>query len=76
MLHLAPEDVRMARAVDEPDRTIGRVLQYQPPVTTRSGVVGTPSAGSAARGGELHASLVEALAELLSKARGERDPEL
>jgi creatinine amidohydrolase len=76
MLHLAPEDVRMDRAVDEPDRTIGRVLQYAPPVTTRSGVVGTPSAGSATRGGELHASLVGALVELLSQARGERDPDL
>jgi creatinine amidohydrolase/Fe(II)-dependent formamide hydrolase-like protein len=43
---------------------------------TRSGVVGAPSTASAARGAELVEQLVEALAELLKRARAERDPEL
>ena len=46
------------------------------PAVTRSGVVGTPSTVSATRGAELVEQLVEALAELLKRARAERDPEL
>lgn len=76
MLHLEPDQVRTDRMVDEPDRTIGLVMQYPVPVTTRSGVVGTPSSASAPRGEELHASLVDALAGLLTQARGEEDPAL
>lgn len=76
MLHLEPKHVRTDRMVDEPDRTVGLVMQYPVPATTRSGVVGTPSTASAPRGQELHASLVDALADLLSRARGEQDPTL
>jgi hypothetical protein len=39
-------------------------------------VVGTPSTASAARGADLLEQLVEALADLLRRARAERDPEL
>lgn len=46
------------------------------PAVTRSGVVGAPSIASATRGAELVEQLVEALAELLTRARAERDPEL
>ena len=39
------------RIVDEPDRTVGMVLQYPVPATTRSGVVGKPTRdGGAGRG--------------------------
>jgi creatinine amidohydrolase len=76
LLHLAAEQVRLARAVDEPDRTVGRVLQYAMPSVTRSGVVGAPSTATASRGAELLDRLVDALAELLGQARAERDPEL
>ena len=76
LLHLAESTVRLDRAVDEPDRTVGRVLSYPMPAVTRSGVVGTPSTASAERGAELVEHLVAALAELLTKARAERDPEL
>jgi creatinine amidohydrolase len=76
MLHLEPDYVHPDRIVDEPDRTVGLVFQYPVPATTRSGVVGMPSSGSAARGKELHASLVEALVDLLTKARTEEDPNL
>jgi creatinine amidohydrolase len=76
LLHLAESQVRPDRAVDEPDRTAGLVLSYAMPAVTSSGVVGKPSTASAERGGALVAQLVEALADLLRRARAERDPEL
>jgi creatinine amidohydrolase len=76
LLHLAESGVRSERIVDEPDRTVGRVLSYAMPAVTRSGVVGKPSGASAERGAELVAQLVDALAELITQARAERDPEL
>ena len=77
LLHLAEAQVRLERAVDEPDRTVfDRVPSYPMPAVTRSGTVGTPSAASAERGAELVERLVGALADLLRQARAERDPEL
>jgi creatinine amidohydrolase len=76
MLHLEPTQVRMDRAVDEPDRTVGRVLQYAVPITTESGVVGKPSTATEERGRELHDLLVDTLADLLVRARSESDPDL
>ena len=76
LLHVDPAMVRPDRAVDEPDRTVGRVLQYPMPVVTRSGVVGAPSTATAEAGAELFGALVDALADLLIRVREERDPEL
>jgi creatinine amidohydrolase len=76
LLHVDPAMVRHDRAVDEPDRTVGRVLQYPMPVVTRSGVVGAPSTATAEAGAELFGALVDALADLLTRVREERDPEL
>jgi creatinine amidohydrolase len=76
LLHLAESHVRPDRIVDEPDRTVERVLSYPMPAVTRSGVVGTPSAASRERGAELAGQLVDALAELLTRARAEQDPQL
>jgi creatinine amidohydrolase len=76
LLHLAESQVRADRAIDEPDRTVGRVLSYAMPVVTSSGVVGKPSTASAERGAALVEQLVEALVDLLRRARAERDPEL
>jgi creatinine amidohydrolase len=76
MLHLAAEHAHLDRVVNEPDRTVGKVLQYAMPAVTRSGVVGAPSGASAERGAELFEQLVGALAALLEQARAERDPEL
>jgi creatinine amidohydrolase len=76
VLHVAESQVRLDRAVDEPDRTVGRVLSYAMPAVTTSGVVGKPSTASAERGAALVEQLVDALAELLTRARAERDPEL
>jgi creatinine amidohydrolase len=76
LLHADPGMVRPDRAVDEPDRTIGRALQYPMPVVTRSGVVGSPTTASAPAGAELLDALVDALAALLTAVRQERDPAL
>ena len=76
LLHLAEREVRLDRAVDEPDRTVDRVLSYPMPAVTASGVVGTPSTASAERGEQLVGQLIEALADLLERARAERDPQL
>jgi creatinine amidohydrolase len=76
LIHLAESQVKMEAAVDEPDRTVGRVLSYPMPPVTRSGVVGTPTTASAERGADLVGQLVEALAELLRQARAEQDPQL
>jgi creatinine amidohydrolase len=76
LLHADPAMVRLDRAVDEEDRTVGRALQYPMPVVTRSGVVGAPSTASADAGAELFGALVDAFAGLLRTVREERDPEL
>lgn len=76
LLHLAAEQVRPERAVDEEDRTVDRVLRYPMPAVTRSGVVGRPTKATVLRGGELLDQLVVALGELLAQARTERDPAL
>jgi creatinine amidohydrolase/Fe(II)-dependent formamide hydrolase-like protein len=75
-MHLEPEAVEPAAIVDEPDRTVGRVLLYPMPAVTASGVVGSPSGASAERGAALFEQLVSALVTLLAAARTEHDPEL
>jgi creatinine amidohydrolase len=74
LLHVAPGIVDMGRAVDEEDRTVGRVLQYAMPPVTASGVVGRPTQSSAERGERLFTTVVEGLVELLRRARAEEDP--
>jgi creatinine amidohydrolase len=74
MLHLEPALVRLDRAVDEPDRTVGLVFQYAMPQTTASGVVGAPTQSTPEQGAELFEAVVEALVALLQQARAERDP--
>lgn len=71
MLNLHPDGVHLERAVDEIDRTVGREWQYPMPDVTKSGVVGAPSGASASRGQHLFESVVDALAELLDRARSE-----
>ena len=74
MLHVAPNLVRLDRAVDEPDRTVGLVFQYTVPQATSSGVVGMPSQSTPERGAALFDAVVDALADLLARARAEEDP--
>jgi creatinine amidohydrolase len=74
MLHVEPELVRLERAVDEPDRSVGHVFQYAMPQVTASGVVGAPSGATEEKGADLFRAVVDALAALLERARAERDP--
>ncbi len=76
VLHLQPDEIAPDAIVDEPDRTVGRVLLYPMPAVTTSGVVGAPSGASAERGAELFEALAGALAERLALARAESDPAL
>jgi creatinine amidohydrolase len=72
VMHLEPDLVRPERAVDEIDRTVGKVFPYAMPAVTESGVVGAPSRATAASGEGLFGMVVEALAELLEAAREEQ----
>jgi len=74
LLHVAPELVHLDRAVDEPDRTIGRIFQYPMPQVTTSGVVGRPSTATVDAGERLFQTVVDGLVELLVRARAETDP--
>ncbi|MBV9799884.1 MAG: creatininase family protein [Solirubrobacterales bacterium] len=76
LMHLEPSHVRPEAAVDEPDRTVGRVLLYPMPAVTVSGTVGRPTEASSERGAQLFEQLTATLAELLAAARAERDPDL
>lgn len=74
MLHVHPEMVQMEAAVDEEDRTIGRVFPYAMPAVTASGVVGAPSRARRESGAETFSMVVDALVELLRAARAEKPP--
>ncbi len=74
MLHVRPELVHIDRAVDEEDRTIGRVFPYAMPDVTHSGVVGSPSLATPELGEDVFDKVVVAITELLVKARAERPP--
>ncbi|MHB8689709.1 MAG: creatininase family protein [Solirubrobacteraceae bacterium] len=76
LMYLDPASVDLTQAVDEPDRTVGKVLLYPMPAVTASGVVGTPTSADSVAGRALLDGLTDALAALLAKARAERDPVL
>jgi creatinine amidohydrolase len=71
VMHVRPGLVRPERAVDEIDRTIGRVFPYPMPDVSVTGVVGKPSQATRETGEELFTLVVSALVELLETARGE-----
>lgn len=74
LMHLTPDLVHGERAVDEADRTVGRVLTYAMPEVTLSGVVGRPTDASAVTGKALFNTIVDGIADLLIRARAETDP--
>lgn len=76
VMHLEPGQVLTEAAIDEPDRTIGRVLVYPMPAVTSSGVVGRPRDATAEQGVELFNQLTAALVDLLTTAHREQDPQL
>ena len=74
VLHLDPELVTLDRAIDEEDRTVGRVLTYPMPDVTHSGVVGRPTSATAQTGTALFTAVVDAVTRLLEQVRAETEP--
>jgi creatinine amidohydrolase len=74
LLHINPDLVHIDRAVDEVDRTVGRVLTYGMPDVTVSGVVGRPTSANVYSGEALFTAIVDGIVELLGRARLETDP--
>jgi creatinine amidohydrolase len=76
MLHLRPELVARDEIRDDPDRTGGLVFSYTVAETSRDGLTGSPSEGTAEQGARLLASAAAALADRLEHARHETPPSL
>jgi creatinine amidohydrolase len=76
MLHLRPELVEQDAVQDDPDRTGGLVFSYTVAETSRDGLTGTPSRGTAEAGARLLDAAVTALADLVERARRETPPSL
>jgi creatinine amidohydrolase len=76
LLAIAPELVRMDRAVDEPDRSEGRLFAYTVAEMSVSGVVGTPSAATREKGAALIEMIVSDLSEKVLAALKETAPDL
>jgi creatinine amidohydrolase len=74
MLCLAPDDVHMEVAEDDPDRTTETVFNYMVANTSTNGVTGAPSEATAERGASLFVEIGEALADMVRKAQVEQPP--
>jgi len=76
MLAVAPEIVRpeLISGADDPDRTDGLVFANPVNRTSRNGVTGAPSRGSAVQGAELFAWMVEDLSVLVERGMHENPP--
>lgn len=76
LLAVAPHLVDMRRAVDEPDRTLGRMFTYDVAHTSVTGVTGSPSKATAERGRALIEMIVEDLTAKVQAALKEEAPDL
>ncbi|MEO0447631.1 MAG: creatininase family protein [Verrucomicrobiota bacterium] len=74
LLHLAPELVDQSALQDDPDRTSGTVFSYPVAQTSRNGLTGTPSLGTAEQGKELFQEMVDALTAKVEIAKIESPP--
>ncbi len=74
LLHLAPEHVWMERVADDPDRTADTIFSYPVVQTSRNGVTGAPSRGTAERGRSLFAEMTHALTKIARQAQLEQPP--
>ena len=74
MLHLRPDLVQMAKAVDEPDRAAGCFFSYTVDKESRFGGIGKPRRATAAAGAKLLDGCIEALSAQLRRALEERSP--
>jgi creatinine amidohydrolase len=76
MLHLRPDLVSTDAIQDDPDRTTGLLFSYTVAETSVDGLTGRPSDGTASDGKQLFALAVDALANLIDRARREAPPRL
>jgi creatinine amidohydrolase len=76
LLHLAPELVRSDQlaAADDPDRTAGSVFAHPVAQTSLNGVTGFPSRANADDGAALFATIGNALADLVERAKTDEPP--
>lgn len=74
MLHLRPDLVDRSAIEDDPDRTGDLVLSYTVAETSRDGLTGAPSRGTASDGARLLEAGVAALSNLVEQARREQPP--
>jgi len=76
MLAVAPDLVNRdkAHSADDEDRTGGLVFRYTAPALSTNGVTGRPSEATAELGGRLVERTVNALAQLIERARIEKPP--
>jgi creatinine amidohydrolase len=74
MLALEPENVRLDRAQDIEDVTVGRLWRYAMPAVTPNGVVGRPSGASPTVGRQMLDRLIHDLERLLTQAENETWP--
>ncbi len=74
MLYLDPSACDMTLAVDDPDRTAGKVFSYLVPATSTNGVTGSPTEASVERGKALLKEMGDALTDLVERARTETAP--
>lgn len=74
MLLLRPDLVKMAKAVDEPDRSVCCFFSYTVEKESEFGGVGTPSQGTAEFGQRILDGCIEALSAQLQGALKERTP--
>ena len=76
MRYLRPDLIDESAVIDDPDRTVGTVFSYPVNQTSVDGLTGTPSEGTAAEGEEIFAAVVDALVDVIGRARAEDYPDL
>jgi creatinine amidohydrolase len=74
MLFLDPQSVRTDKIEDDPDRTPGKVFTYVVPQTSKNGLTGHPSRGTAEDGRKLFIEMGEALTAFAKSAQTETSP--
>lgn len=74
VMAIDPDSVRIDRAEDVEDVTIGKVWRYAMPAVTPNGVVGSPSGSTAELGRQMLERIIGDLEALLEQAEGEAWP--
>lgn len=76
MRFLRPDLVDESSVLDDPDRTVGTVFSYPVNQTSVDGLTGSPSEAGAEEGAHLFEAVVEALVDVIGRARAENYPDL